>query len=96
MVNTIAFAVDDELMEMFVIPAHGDLDDVVQVGNSALTLDQKPSPDHGADTLKDDFELIDDWGRRRLHCPILKHFPYFFSLSLILDQSGGQLRATDQ
>ena len=36
----------------------------------------------GAELLKDDLEMVDDQGRIRLHCPILKHFPYLFPLFL--------------
>ncbi len=63
-VNAVSLAMDDELMEMFVTPAHGNLDEIVQISNFAITPYQKPSPDHRADVLKDDFELVDDWGRR--------------------------------
>ena len=75
---------NDELMKMFVTSAHDDLDDIVQVSNGVLTLEQKPLPDQETDLIKDDFELVDEWGTRRIRCPLLEHFSCFFSLSNIM------------
>ena len=84
MINVVSFAMDNELMKMFVTSSHDDLDDIVQVSNNVFTLEQKPLPDQETDLLKNDFELVDEWGTRRLRCPVIEHFSGFFSLSNIM------------
>jgi hypothetical protein len=51
--------VDAEAMQVRVAPVEEDLDDVMDLGEVALTADQDPSPDHGADLADPDVELID-------------------------------------
>jgi hypothetical protein len=69
--DPIPLPLDTELVEMGVGPPHGDLEDVVQIGNGALTMHEQTSPDHGADAQQDDFELIDGAVWREGHEGIL-------------------------
>jgi hypothetical protein len=47
--------------DMCFCPAEGDRDDVMELGEGALTADQDPPPDHRADPADPDMELV---GRR--------------------------------
>lgn len=40
-------------------PSHGYVEDMVQVGNGAVTTDQQTAPDRRADAEQGDFELVD-------------------------------------
>jgi hypothetical protein len=57
--NPVLLPVDPKLVEVSIGPPHGDLKDMVQVGNDAVTTDQQPAPDHRAEAEQDDFELVD-------------------------------------
>ena len=50
--NAVFFAVNAETMQMVITPPKSDLQNVVQVGNRAVTADQHSSPDHRADALE--------------------------------------------
>jgi hypothetical protein len=55
----ILFSVDAELVKVGIRPAHGDLEDVVQIGDSMATADKQTAPDHRTDAQQHDLELID-------------------------------------
>ena len=44
--NTIMYAMNKELVQMFLFPAHDNLDDVVQIGYGAIATHFDPSPNH--------------------------------------------------
>jgi hypothetical protein len=50
--------VDVEAVEVVVLPAHHDLNDVVQLGQRRELTDEDPPPDHGADLKKANLELV--------------------------------------
>jgi hypothetical protein len=56
--HPIPLALDTELVEMGVGPPHGDLEDVVQIGNGTVTADEQAPPDHRADAQEDHFEVV--------------------------------------
>src|SRR5207253_650371 len=57
--DAVGLAVDDELMEMRVVPAEGDLDDGVQLGDGRRLGDQQAAPDQWTDSVEPDAELVD-------------------------------------
>jgi hypothetical protein len=52
-------AVDAVPMELRIIPAEGDLEGIVEIGEGALTAEQKAPPDHRADPADPDVEVVD-------------------------------------
>ena len=46
-------------MQMGVIPAHGDLQGIMEVGDGAVAAHQEPAPDQRRDLAQPDVELID-------------------------------------
>src|SRR6476469_1421614 len=81
-VDTIVLAMDRESVEVFVTPAHRNLQNVMQVGDSAVPTHQEPSPNHRADANERNVNLV---GRRRMglrHSSMLLHvfssFPQLF------------------
>ncbi len=46
--NTIAFAMNSELMKMVIRPSHSYLEDVVQISDRAIAVDQQTAPKHWA------------------------------------------------
>jgi len=57
--DAVGLAVDDALLEMRVAPAEGDLDAGMQLGDSRRIGHQQAAPDHGADPVAPDAELVD-------------------------------------
>jgi hypothetical protein len=47
--NAVLFPVDAELVEVGIGPAHRHLEDMVQIGDGAVTTDEQTTPDHRAD-----------------------------------------------
>jgi hypothetical protein len=60
--DAVVLAVDDELMEMRVAPAEGDLDDGMQLGDSRRIGEQQAAPDQRADSVEPDADLVDRSG----------------------------------
>jgi hypothetical protein len=60
--DAVVLAVSDELMEMRVAPAKGDLDGGVQLGDGCVIGDQQAAPDQRADSVEPDAELVDSRG----------------------------------
>ncbi len=56
--DAIRFAIDTELMQMQVLPAHGYLQDVMQLGDSRVAGYQQATPDHGGNVAQRDLKLI--------------------------------------
>jgi hypothetical protein len=61
--DAITLSPDHELMEMVAFPAHGDLESIMQVGNGAVTADEKTPPDERTDLPQPDVQLV-HFGRR--------------------------------
>ena len=59
-----------KLMKVVIRPSHGNLDDVMQIGDGGVAADQQSAPDHRANVLQHHFELIND-GVGILHDAIL-------------------------
>lgn len=57
--NAIIFAANQETVKMKVGPIEGDLEDIVKVGDVAVTADQHPPPDRRIDLQQHDVEPID-------------------------------------
>jgi hypothetical protein len=56
---TVVFATDAKAMQVGVIPAHGDLQGIMEIGDGAITADQQPAPDQRCDLTQPDVQLID-------------------------------------
>src|SRR6266498_3624883 len=65
--DAVAFAVDDEAVQMGVGPAEGDLDAGVQLGDGRRIGHQQPAPDQRADSVEPDAELVASSGVGRGH-----------------------------
>jgi electron transfer flavoprotein alpha/beta subunit len=59
----VVVAVDDELMQVAVLPTHHGLNDLMEIAQAAIG-DQNSTPGRWADVLERDLELIDPVGRR--------------------------------
>jgi len=46
-------------VQVIIIPAHGDLDNVVEISNGRTTKDSKATPDHGAYPTQGDFDGVE-------------------------------------
>jgi hypothetical protein len=57
-VYPIILSVNMEIMQIFIIPAHGNLYDTVQICDRGVSMDSQPTPDHGADSAKGNFDRI--------------------------------------
>src|SRR6266498_3672712 len=57
--DAVVLAVDDELMEMRVGPAEGDLDDGMQLDDCCSIGHQQAAPDQRANPVEPDAELVD-------------------------------------
>jgi hypothetical protein len=55
-------SVDLETMEVYVVPAEGDLEDIVQAGEGGVGADEQAAPDQGADPPQYDPQLVDGRG----------------------------------
>jgi hypothetical protein len=82
---------NSELMKVVIRPSHGNLEDVVQVGNRGVVADQQTMPNHRAYALQRNFYLINDGveGRYEAFLPACTceatlscSLPRFFLLSL--------------
>ncbi len=65
-VDAIRLAMNAELMQMQVLPAHGDLQHIVQLGDGCVTGDEQAPPDQGSDVTQRHLELIHRDGCRCL------------------------------
>nr|WP_230842389.1 hypothetical protein [Gloeobacter morelensis] len=52
-------AVDAEAVQMLILPAHGDLKDLVQVSQGGVFVHKHPLPDLRADAAQDKLKLVD-------------------------------------
>jgi hypothetical protein len=57
--DSVLLAVNVELVEMKVFPPHGDLEDVVKVGDGHVAWHEETSPDHGAHVAQRHFQAVD-------------------------------------
>jgi hypothetical protein len=60
--HSIPFPMDVKLVEMGIDPPHSSLEDVVQIGDSIVTVDEQALPDHWADAHLNRFGLVDREG----------------------------------
>lgn len=60
--DAVVLAVNDELVEVGIAPAEGDLDDGVQLGDGRRIAHQQAVPDQRADSVESDAELVDSRG----------------------------------
>lgn len=58
-VDAVRLPVDQELLQVQVLPAHGNLHHVVELGNGRVTAHQQAAPYQGATVSQRDLELID-------------------------------------
>ena len=65
--DAVGLAVSDELVEVGVAPAEGDLDGGVQFGDGRRIGHQQPAPDQRADSVEPDAELVDSSGVGKGH-----------------------------
>ncbi len=65
--DAVGLAIDEELVEVVIAPAEGELDDGGQFGDGRRVAHEQPTPDHRADAIETDAELVDSRGVRRGH-----------------------------
>jgi hypothetical protein len=56
--DAIVFATDAKAMQVGVIPAHSDLQGIMEIGDGAVAAHQQPAPDEWRDPTPPDVELI--------------------------------------
>ena len=71
----ILLTLNTELVEIGVGPPHSDLQDVVQIGDGALTAHEQTAPDHRADAQQNHFALVDGTICRERHEGMLPGLP---------------------
>ncbi len=71
--DTVLSTVDDEAVQVLVIPAESHLKGGVQVGDGAVTAHEQASPDQRADGAQDDAQLVNNGfgGRFRFRHPVM-------------------------